>query len=73
MAQPASVIWVMLRLSSLSFVSKPVVGGGAPAGGGGATRAARPSSPNGLFQIAGRARPDEPEVVGLGGVQEEGW
>eukprot|EP00964_Phaeocystis_antarctica_P053282 scaffold31266_cov60-Phaeocystis_antarctica.AAC.1 len=37
-AQPASVIWVLPRLSSLSFASPPVGGGGAPAGGGGATR-----------------------------------
>eukprot|EP00964_Phaeocystis_antarctica_P160691 scaffold132490_cov60-Phaeocystis_antarctica.AAC.1 len=46
-AQPVSVISVPIRSSILSFVSPPVVGGGAPAGGG-ATRAARPSSPNGL-------------------------
>eukprot|EP00964_Phaeocystis_antarctica_P149501 scaffold116654_cov60-Phaeocystis_antarctica.AAC.3 len=39
-AQPASVTWVL--------VSPPVVVVGAPAGGDGATRAARPSSPNGL-------------------------
>jgi len=48
-AQPASVTWVFMRLSSLSFVSTPVGGDSAPAGGGGgATRAARPSSPKGL-------------------------
>eukprot|EP00964_Phaeocystis_antarctica_P127925 scaffold91644_cov54-Phaeocystis_antarctica.AAC.2 len=47
-AQPASVIWVFMRLSTLSFASTPVVVGGAPAGGGGATRAAMPSSPSGL-------------------------
>eukprot|EP00964_Phaeocystis_antarctica_P053324 scaffold31281_cov57-Phaeocystis_antarctica.AAC.2 len=46
-AQPASVTWVQLRLSTLSFVS-PAVGGSAPAGGRGATRAVMPSSPNGL-------------------------
>eukprot|EP00964_Phaeocystis_antarctica_P100152 scaffold65836_cov54-Phaeocystis_antarctica.AAC.3 len=50
-AQPALVIGVQLRLSCLSFVSTPVGGDSAPAGGGGcgATRAARPSSPNGLL------------------------
>eukprot|EP00964_Phaeocystis_antarctica_P137798 scaffold102401_cov63-Phaeocystis_antarctica.AAC.3 len=46
-AHPASETWVRLRLSVLSFFSTPVVVGSAPAGGGGATRAARPSSPNG--------------------------
>eukprot|EP00964_Phaeocystis_antarctica_P137595 scaffold102178_cov69-Phaeocystis_antarctica.AAC.5 len=45
---PASVTWVKLRLSSLSFFSPPVVVGSAPAAAGGATRAAMPSSPNGL-------------------------
>jgi hypothetical protein len=43
-AQPASVIWVWQRLSHLSFASPPAVVVGAPAGGGGATRAARPST-----------------------------
>eukprot|EP00964_Phaeocystis_antarctica_P080913 scaffold50551_cov57-Phaeocystis_antarctica.AAC.4 len=46
-AQPASVTWVQNKSSFLSFVSTPV-GGGALAGDGGTTRAARPSSPNGL-------------------------
>eukprot|EP00964_Phaeocystis_antarctica_P124924 scaffold88567_cov61-Phaeocystis_antarctica.AAC.6 len=46
--QPASVNWVQLRLSSLSFVSTPAGRGSAPGGGGSATRAARPSSPSGL-------------------------
>eukprot|EP00964_Phaeocystis_antarctica_P053251 scaffold31252_cov63-Phaeocystis_antarctica.AAC.6 len=47
-AQLASVIWVLPRLSSLSFASPTsVVGGGAPAGSG-ARRAARPASPSGL-------------------------
>eukprot|EP00964_Phaeocystis_antarctica_P034422 scaffold19576_cov57-Phaeocystis_antarctica.AAC.2 len=60
-AQPASNTSVKLRLRSLSFFSTPVVVGSAPAGGGGATRAARPSSPNRLklrlsFSSAGRCR-----------------
>eukprot|EP00964_Phaeocystis_antarctica_P092958 scaffold59884_cov23-Phaeocystis_antarctica.AAC.2 len=41
--QPGSETWVMLRSSAPSFVSTR-----APAGRGGATRAARPSSPSGL-------------------------
>eukprot|EP00964_Phaeocystis_antarctica_P108395 scaffold73003_cov64-Phaeocystis_antarctica.AAC.1 len=48
-AQPASVIWEFMRLSFVSFASPLVGGGSAPAGGGGATRAARPSSPSGLL------------------------
>eukprot|EP00964_Phaeocystis_antarctica_P059186 scaffold35137_cov59-Phaeocystis_antarctica.AAC.2 len=47
-AHPASVTWVSSRLSHLSFFSTPVGSVSAPAGGGGARRAARPSSPNGL-------------------------
>eukprot|EP00964_Phaeocystis_antarctica_P026742 scaffold15069_cov61-Phaeocystis_antarctica.AAC.3 len=47
-AHPASDTWVRLRSSDLSFFSPPVSGGSASAGSGGATRAARPSSPNGL-------------------------
>ena len=40
---------VQLRSSHLSFANPPVGGGSGPgAGSGGATRAARPSSPNGL-------------------------
>ena len=35
--QPASVTWVLARLSHLSFVSTPIGGGSAPAAGGGAT------------------------------------
>ena len=48
--QPASVTWVCMRSSSLSFFSPPVGSGSAPAGGeSGATRAAiMPSSPSGL-------------------------
>ena len=41
-AQPASVVQVLERPSCLSFVSRPAVGGGA-------RRAARPSSPSGLL------------------------
>eukprot|EP00964_Phaeocystis_antarctica_P142550 scaffold107832_cov54-Phaeocystis_antarctica.AAC.3 len=48
-AQPASVIWAPLRSSVLSLASPPVGSGSAPAGGGGgATRAMRPSWPSGL-------------------------
>eukprot|EP00964_Phaeocystis_antarctica_P126215 scaffold89951_cov48-Phaeocystis_antarctica.AAC.5 len=49
-AQPASVTRVALRPSVLSFSSTPVVGGSTAAGGSGVTRAARPSSPNGLLR-----------------------
>eukprot|EP00964_Phaeocystis_antarctica_P129676 scaffold93544_cov72-Phaeocystis_antarctica.AAC.3 len=45
-AQPASAIWV-----------PPVGGGGAPAAIGGATRAARPSLPNGLAMSTKRSNP----------------
>eukprot|EP00964_Phaeocystis_antarctica_P115666 scaffold79647_cov59-Phaeocystis_antarctica.AAC.3 len=47
-AQPASETCVRSRSRYLSFFSPPVGGGSAPVGGSGATRAAMPSSPNGL-------------------------
>eukprot|EP00964_Phaeocystis_antarctica_P073878 scaffold45373_cov51-Phaeocystis_antarctica.AAC.1 len=53
--QPASVTWVCMRSSSLSFFSPPIGSGSAPAGGGGATRAAMPSSPSGLPRRRRRA------------------
>eukprot|EP00964_Phaeocystis_antarctica_P120557 scaffold84286_cov63-Phaeocystis_antarctica.AAC.1 len=49
-AQPVSVIWVERRMSLLSIVSTTIGGDSAPVVGDGTTRAARPSSPSGLYE-----------------------
>eukprot|EP00964_Phaeocystis_antarctica_P123696 scaffold87386_cov63-Phaeocystis_antarctica.AAC.2 len=67
-AQPASVIWVPLRLSCLSFASPPVGGGGAPAGGGSARRAMESLQRGQPPQ--GRREGHQPRVADLGGATQ---